>query len=157
MKPHLVIGLGNPLMGDEGIGWHAIERLAADPRLPEDVELLWGGTDLLSCIAKIEGRSRITLIDALLDPDHVGDVEIFGEGLEGLEDRQGHAHHLSLTQAIRLLRIDSPSFAAARLWLIAICVSSASVRQELSPALAAKIPQLLERIIQEIQTIQARG
>jgi len=36
-------------MGDEGVGWHVINRLACDPRLPEDTELIWCGTDLLAC------------------------------------------------------------------------------------------------------------
>jgi len=62
MKPVVVIGLGNPLMGDDGIGWHVAERLATDPRLPSGVEAIQGGTDLLRCAARIEGRRRAILI-----------------------------------------------------------------------------------------------
>lgn len=152
MKSHLVIGLGNRLMGDEGVGWHLIERLAGDPRLPEDTELLWCGTDLLACADQIEGRSRITLVDALLDPSQVGSVTVFrdGNGLRGLEDRQWHVHHLSLTQIIHLLRIVSPSFGLVRLRLIAICIDSARMQPELSPALATRMPQILECVLQEL-------
>jgi hydrogenase maturation protease len=152
MKPHLVIGLGNRLMGDEGVAWHIIDRLGGDPRLPKDVELWWGGTDLLACAEQIEGRSKITLVDALLDPSRVGSVEVFEDrnGLAGLEDRQGHAHHLSLTQTINLLRISSASFATARLRLLAICIDSAHMQSELSPALAASLPKILERVLQEL-------
>ena len=151
MKPHLVIGLGNRLMGDEGVGWHIIDRLAADPRLPADIELLWGGTDLLAGASQIEGRRRITLVDALLNPSQTGNVEVFEEGLEGLQDRQGHAHHLSLTQAIRLLQVASPSFASARLRLVTIAIDSARQQPDLSPALAAKIPQILARVLEELE------
>jgi len=152
VKSHLVIGLGNHLMGDEGVGWHVINRLACDPRLPEDMELLWCGTDLLACADQIEGRSRITLVDALLDPSQVGSVAVFGDGngMRGLEDRQWHVHHLSLTQVIHLLQIVSPSFATARLSLIAICIDSAPMQPDLSPVLAAKMPQILERVLQEL-------
>jgi len=139
-------------MGDEGVGWHVINRLAFEPRLPEDTELLWCGTDLLAYADQIEGRSRITLVDALLDPSHVGSVAVFGDGngLRGLEDRQWHVHHLSLTQVIHLLRIVSPSFETARLNLIAICIDSALMQRELSPVLAARMPQVLECILQEL-------
>jgi hydrogenase maturation protease len=152
VKSHLVIGLGNCIMGDEGVGWHVINRLACDPRLPEDTELLWCGTDLFACSDQIEGRSRVTLVDALLDPSQVGGVAVFGDGdgLRSLEDRQWHAHHLPLTQVIHLLRIVLPSFKTARLNLIAVCIDSARMQPELSPAVAARMPQILERVLQEL-------
>ena len=56
MKPHLVIGLGNPLVGDEGVGCLLAERLASDPRLPEDIEVIDGGADLLGCADRMSGR-----------------------------------------------------------------------------------------------------
>ena len=139
-------------MGDEGVGWHIINRLAGDQRLPQDTELLWCGTDLLACADQIEGRSRITLVDALLDPPNIGSVAVFRDGnrLRALEDRQGHVHHLSLIQVIHLLRMVSPSFETARLTLIAICIDSASMQPELSPALTARMPQILECVLQEL-------
>jgi hydrogenase maturation protease len=150
VKPHLVIGLGNRLMGDEAVGWHVIDRLARHPRLPQDAELFWGGTDLLACASQMEGRSRITLVDALLDPSRVGKVMVFTDGLEGLEDRQGHAHHLSVIQAIKLLRLASPTIASSSLRLIAIAIESAYLQMELSPGLESKMPQILERVLQEL-------
>jgi hydrogenase maturation protease len=100
----------------------------------------------------MEGRSQVTLVDALLDPSQVGSVAVFGDGngLRSLEDRQWHVHNLSLTQVIHLLRIVSPSFETARLSLIAICIDSARMQPELSPALAARMPQILERVLQEL-------
>jgi len=152
VKPHLVIGLGNRFMGDEGIGWHIINRLASDPRLPADTELLWGGTDLLAFANLIDGRNRVTVVDALLDPSRVGSVAVFeaDEGLHDLENGQWYVHHLSLTQAINLLRVASPSAANARLRLIAISIGSARFQPELSPGLAARVPQILERVVQEL-------
>ena len=152
MKPHLVIGLGNRLMGDEGVGWHIIDRLAGDPRLPPDTEVLWGGTDLLACADQVAGRSRITLVDALLDPSQAGSVAVFeaDEALHGLEEGKWHVHHLSLTQAIYLLQIASPSATKARLRIIAIGISSARMQPELSPELAVKLPRIMEQVVQEL-------
>jgi len=98
----------------------------------------------------MEGRSRITLVDALLDPSRVGKVMVFTDGLEGLEDRQGHAHHLSVIQAIKLLRLASPTIASSSLRLIAIAIESAYLQMELSPGLESKMPQILERVLQEL-------
>ena len=152
VKPNLVIGLGNPLMGDEGMGWHVIDQLTSDPRLPEDTDLLWGGTDLLAGAEQMEGRRRIILVDALLDTTPVGSITVYGngEGLRDLDDRQEHVHHLSLTQALRLLQITSPSLRTVRFRLIAVSVDSVRMQSKLSLALAARMPQILDRVLQEL-------
>ena len=152
VKPHLVIGLGNPLMGDEGIGWHVLERLAGDPRLPQDTELLWGSTDLLACAGQMEGRRRIILVDAMLDPSRAGSVAVYSDrdGFPALDDRQEHAHQLSVVQALRLLQACSPGLSAVPVTLIAIAIDSARVTMELSPALSARMPELLDCILREL-------
>ena len=53
MKPHLVIGLGNRLMGDEGVGCLLAERLASDPRLPVDIE---GNPDIPALVSQYGPR-----------------------------------------------------------------------------------------------------
>ena len=154
MKPNLVIGLGNPLMGDEGVGWHILDRLAGDPRLPQDTDLLWGSTDLLACAGQMEGRRRIILVDAMLDASPAGSVAVYSDrdGFLPLEERQEHAHQLSVVQAIRLLQACSPSLRTVPFTLIAIAIDSARVTMELSPALSAGMPELLDRILRELKT-----
>jgi len=151
VKPHLVIGLGNPLMGDEGVALHLLGALRQDPRLPEDVEVLWGGVDLLACADKMIGRTRVTLLDALLDPSQPGTLCIFDGDFSALETRQPSAHQLSAVGAIELLRIAEPSLRDARFKLLAVAVSSAEVRTEISPALAEKLPQLLDQVLKALK------
>jgi len=148
MKPLLVIGLGNPLMGDDGIGWHVAKRLAGDPRLPDSVEVTSGGTDLLRLTGQIEGRSRVVVIDASIDAirdaGDVGRISAFDEDLP--DGRQQHAHHLSAVQAIGLLRM----ITHVHFTLLGISVSSAAMDSQLSPALAARMPAILDRVLQEL-------
>ena len=65
MKPILVIGLGNRLMGDDGVGCAVAERLAAHAALPDTVEVAEGGTDLLRFVDDVQGRQRVIVGDAL--------------------------------------------------------------------------------------------
>jgi hydrogenase maturation protease len=146
MKPTLVIGLGNPLMGDDGVGWHVAERLAGDPRLPESVEVMCGGTDLLRCGGQMEGRSRVIFIDAIQDDAPLGSVLVFGENFSEMDSRQEHAHHLSAVQAIQLLKM----MVAAPVRLLGISISSAVTRTELSPAVDGRMPSILDRVLQEL-------
>jgi hydrogenase maturation protease len=61
----VVIGLGNPLMGDDGLGLVALERLRAEYVLPLDVELVDGGTWGMNLLPTIEDAGRVILIDAI--------------------------------------------------------------------------------------------
>ena len=60
----LVLGVGNKLMSDEGIGVHVIERLAAGYRLSEEVQVLDGGTLGLDLLYYLEGIDNLLIVDA---------------------------------------------------------------------------------------------
>ena len=146
MKPVLVIGLGNPLMGDDGAGCAVAEQLAADPRLPENVEVICGGSDLLRCSDQIDGRARVVVIDAVQDDAEPGSVSSFDDAGSDLDDRQDHAHQLSAVQAIRLLKLTT----SAHCRLLGISISSAAAGARLSPALVDRMPAILDRVLQEL-------
>lgn len=59
----LVMGLGNPLRGDDGVGVRATQLLA-ERCLPADVEVVDGGTQGLGLVTLLEGRRRLIVIDA---------------------------------------------------------------------------------------------
>jgi len=145
MKPLLAIGLGNPLMGDEGVGWYVASRLASDPRLSADAETIWGGTDLLRYAGQIEGRSRVILIDAVRDGAPPGTVAVFEDGA-GLDDRQTNAHELSAVQAMRLLQLMMP----VRFTLLGVSIASAAAAGKLSAALEGRMPAILDRVLEEL-------
>ena len=61
----VVIGLGNTLMGDDGLGVAAVMRLQQEWSLPVEVELVDGGTAGMSLLPIIEGARRVLLVDAI--------------------------------------------------------------------------------------------
>ena len=61
----VVIGLGNPLMGDDGLGLVVLERLRREYAVPTDVELIDGGTWGMNLLPVIEDAGRVILIDAI--------------------------------------------------------------------------------------------
>jgi hydrogenase maturation protease len=72
-KKTLVLGLGNVLMGDEGIGVHVVRALE-QRTLPADVECLDGGTGGFTLLEPLENAGHIILIDAAADGKPVGTV-----------------------------------------------------------------------------------
>jgi hydrogenase maturation protease len=69
----LVLGLGNVLMGDEGVGVHVV-RAIEKHTLPANVECLDGGTGGFTLLEPLQGADRIILIDAAADGNPPGTV-----------------------------------------------------------------------------------
>jgi len=69
----LVLGLGNVLMGDEGVGVHAVRALEEHP-LPANVECLDGGTGGFVLLEPLQSAGRILIVDAAADGNPPGTV-----------------------------------------------------------------------------------
>ncbi len=63
-KNILILGLGNLLLGDEGVGVHVVRRLQRMP-LPPEVEVIDGGTGGFELLALCRGRKKIIIVDAM--------------------------------------------------------------------------------------------
>jgi hydrogenase maturation protease len=146
VAPRLVLGLGNPLMGDDGVGFHVVEALRVDPRLPPDVEVAFGGTDLLACAGLLGGRQRIVLVDAVAGERTGEGLHLDPLGDELALDVPG-AHALSLPSAVHLLRLVVPDLRAAEVELFGVTVSWVALEAGLSPALQARLPALVDEVL----------
>ena len=69
----LVLGLGNVIMGDEGVGVHVV-RAVERHKLPAGVECLYGGTGGFILLGPLQDADRILLIDAAADGNVPGTV-----------------------------------------------------------------------------------
>lgn len=66
MKDILILGIGNLVLKDEGVGIHIIHRLE-QMQLPEGVDILDGGTGGIFLIGTLQQYRHIIMIDATLD------------------------------------------------------------------------------------------
>jgi hydrogenase maturation protease len=69
----LVLGLGNLIMGDEGVGVHVV-RAIEKHQLPAHVECLDGGTGGFTLLEPLQNAARVILIDAANDGNPLGTV-----------------------------------------------------------------------------------
>ncbi len=69
----LVLGLGNVIMGDEGIGVHVVRALGQQA-LPQNIECLDGGTGGFILLEPLQLADHIILIDAAADDNPIGTV-----------------------------------------------------------------------------------
>lgn len=61
----LVLGLGNPIMGDDGFGLAVLERLRDGWEMPPGVDLVDGGTWGMNLLPEIEDARELILVDAI--------------------------------------------------------------------------------------------
>ena len=141
----LVLGLGNLLLGDEGVGVHAARALRAEPG-ELNAEVLDVGTALLDALPALERAGRVVVVDAVQAGGPPGsvyridfaDVERPGV-IAGL-------HGFDLSRALALAgRDDSPE-------VIVIGVEPEQIgwSLELSRPVSAAMPDVLEAVRQEV-------
>lgn len=76
----VVIGLGNPLMGDDGIGIAALQRLRSEWSLPAAVALVDGGIWGMRLLPEIEDADRLLLLDAIDVGANPGTLQVLERG-----------------------------------------------------------------------------
>jgi hydrogenase maturation protease len=137
----LVIGYGNPLRGDDGVGWRAAEELAR--RLPEEeVQILTRHQLTLEMAEALSLVERVIFIDACEGPPagHVEWLPITPDaGLPGL-----YSHHVTPQALLACARELYGSCPAAGIFSVA--GESFGYTEELSPRVRAVLPTLLEQV-----------
>ncbi|MCL4500589.1 MAG: HyaD/HybD family hydrogenase maturation endopeptidase [Deltaproteobacteria bacterium] len=145
-----LIGLGNLLMRDEGVGIQAVRALEERYELPPDLEVVDGGTSGLDLLPYIENRDRVLFVDAVnfrQEPGYIGVME--NQEVPALFATKDSLHHLGLMDvlaAARLLEV-----APKEVCLIGIQPQTIETGLELSDRLQAKLPELLAKIIARLQ------
>jgi hydrogenase maturation protease len=89
-KPVVVLGLGNPLMADEGIGVHLVERLLESADRYPAVDFIDAGTGGLPILYQIEGRRKAIVIDCAFMDEPPGTIRRFTP--DEVESRKVLAH-----------------------------------------------------------------
>ncbi|MDP1862248.1 MAG: hydrogenase maturation protease [Gemmatimonadaceae bacterium] len=146
MKPVLTVGFGNPLAGDDGVGWHIAARLREHPRLPDDVEVLQA-CDLLTIEEELADRPLVLFIDALLVEDGPCGRLVPIEDFSSLDTRTESVHHLSPAPAIALLRAIYPELREIPMILLGVTVRRVRMDDALSAPLAARLDALTEAVL----------
>jgi hydrogenase maturation protease len=149
-KATVVLGLGNPLMADEGIGVYLIERLTGLAERYPDVEFLDAGTGGMSVLHLIEGRTRAIFIDCAFMDEAPGTLRRFTpeevRSTKVLAHQSLHEADLMgiLTLAERLGQCPE------QIVIFGIQPEEVEMRQSLSPLLLEKVDAYLAAIRAEL-------
>lgn len=147
-KKILILGLGNILLGDEGVGVRVAERLLSQP-LPDNLEVIDGGTAGYELINLFEGREKVIIVDAVKTDDQPG--SIYKMDLSVIEEdtvRSLSLHQIGLNSVFKMASLMDIN---PEVILVGIVPKDYQTYQiGLSREAERAIPQAIETIFEEI-------
>ena len=147
-KDILVLGVGNLLLKDEGVGIHVIRALEKE-ELPPNVSLMDGGTGGLHLISWIQDYNRIIMVDATLDHNPPGTIRLIRPRYATDFPPLMSAHEIGLRDMIGAMILTEK---LPDIQLIVVSAEDISeVGMELTPAVEAAVPEVVEMVKQIIQ------
>ncbi|RMD66322.1 hydrogenase maturation protease, partial [Candidatus Parcubacteria bacterium] len=143
----LVLGIGNILMGDEGVGVHVV-RFLEGRTLPDGVVCLDGGTGGFHLLEALQRASRVILIDATLDGAPPGTVRRLQPRFSTDYPRTLTAHDIGLKDLLdSLYLLGSPP----EVVLFAVSIPPhQNVGLTLCPEVARIVPAVAEMVLSEL-------
>jgi len=148
----LVLGLGNVLLGDDGLGAAAIARIERNYRIPPGVHLEDGGTLGLSLLGLLAESDCVILVDAVRTDSPPGTlVRIDGEDVMDAVRERLSPHQVGVADLLDAARlIDCYPATVTLLGLVPEAIDLSIVR---SSSVEARLDELVEAVVREVQSL----
>ncbi len=152
----LVLGLGNTLLGDDGVGVHVVRHLANAPDTPPGLRPLDGGTLGFRLLAALLDSDAVIVVDAAQLGDPAGTICLLDQLV--LADHVGRggrmsAHEAGLVELLTMARI--AGWAPTRLALVGIEPQRVDWGEQLSPSVALSFPAACRAVVRTVLAWQA--
>jgi hydrogenase maturation protease len=141
----LVLGLGNTIMADDGVGPRVVQMLKSDAGMPDDVELVDGGTLGLDLLPFLEGVRLLIIVDAVETGGKPGTVvRLAGEDVPIALATKLSPHQMGMKDllAVASLMGQLPE----QIILIGVQPERLEMDTELSQSVSAVLPDLVEMV-----------
>lgn len=148
-KKTLVLGLGNILLKDEGIGVRAIEAIKERFILPKGVECLDGGVAGLNLLPVIAGFDRLIIIDAVAKGSPPGTIErIRWREVKQVARLGATTHQIGAAELLSIAEFQGG--APRSIVIIGIAPLDVSYGEEPTELIKASLPGLIDAVKAEL-------
>lgn len=148
-KHIVVLGVGNLLLSDEGVGVHVANKLM-EMDLPSVVQIVEGGTDGFRLMNIVTEADRLIVVDAVKGGGPPGSIYRFS-----VKDAQTYpdayktsVHQIGILEVIHLSELIGKT---PETTIIGVEPKSLDTGMELSPEVHAKLPKIIELILEEVK------
>jgi hydrogenase maturation protease len=145
-----VLGLGNILLSDEGIGVHAVNAIKERYACPPEVEIVDGGTMGLDLLPIFETSEKVLIIDAVdfgKEPGHVGILE--GNQIPSALNSKLSVHHIGLNDVLFAAKLmnDNPP----EVYLVGMQPKSLDVGLDMTSEIRVKLDTIIALAVQKLK------
>ena len=149
VKPVIVIGIGNVLMQDEGIGCKLIEELEKHSEKLPDVELMDAGLAGLSVVHYLEGRKKAVFLDCADMKTPPGTIKKFSPGdVDSIKTLPKQPHEADLMKILKICKFLEKS--PEEIIIFGIQPQKVQAGQNLTSTLKDKIQDYVSEILKEL-------
>jgi hydrogenase maturation protease len=149
----VVLGIGNTILSDEGVGVHAAQALLDGYDLPAGVEVIDGGTAGMELLEPLSGVDLLVVLDAVKNGQPAGTViKLVGDQVPVFFRAKLSPHQVSICDVLASLEFvgDKPG----DMVLIGVEPENLELGLDMTPAVAARVPEMVELAVAELA---ARG
>jgi hydrogenase maturation protease len=145
----VILGVGNLIMSDEGLGVRFIEELDRIGGLPADVVTIDGGTSTNELLAELENLELLIIVDAIVSDAAPGTlVRLEGDRIPSAFSNKLSPHQHGINDLLATLQFLGR--APARVVLFGCVPARIELGMELSAEVAAVMPELVGRVVAEL-------
>jgi hydrogenase maturation protease len=145
-----VLGIGNLIMTDDGVGVRVVQHLSEGYVFPSEVTILDGGTLGLDLLTHLEGVERLLIIDAMKTGGPPGTiVRMTGEEIPMVFETKLSPHQMGLKDllAVSVLRGITPP----EMVLLGIQPGNIELGVDLTPPVEAQLDTLMDMALRELE------
>ena len=147
----LILGVGNLLMSDEGVGVHVIQKLVADYQLPEQVQVLDGGTLGMDLLYYLEGVENLLLIDAVEAHKEPGTlIRLEGDDVPAFMSIKISPHQLGVPDMLAAAKLKGNCY-PDHIVLWGVQPELMEIGLDLSPKVESQVEPIIENILEQLQ------
>jgi hydrogenase maturation protease len=146
----LVLGVGNTLMSDEGIGVRVVECLVNNFSIPEEVQVLDGGTLGMDLLYYMEGVPNLLIVDAVQanrEPGHL--LRLENDEVPAFLSMKVSPHQIGVPDMLATARLRGTTPPNIVLW--GVQPDRVEIGMELSGTLEPLVDVLVENVVQELR------
>ena len=145
----LILGVGNLLMSDEGVGVHVIQKLVERYELPEEVQVLDGGTLGMDLLYYLEGTENLLLIDAVETRKEPGTIiRLEDDEVPAFLSMKMSPHQIGVPDMLAAAKLKDVF--PKRLVLWGIQPELLEIGLDLSSTVEAKVDTIIEKVLEQL-------